>query len=122
MLEHTSRHWRRPVFLATIAFLAVVVVVAAHDVMLPFVLAVLIAYVLTPLVAAVERRRLPRPLAIVVVYAAVLGSVAALVYGIAPRIAFEFRGLRGELPALADEARQKWVPAITEALRKAGIA
>ena len=121
MLEHASRQWRRPVFLAMSAFLAVVVVVAAHDVMLPFVLAVLIAYVLTPLVGAVERRKLPRPLAIVVVYAAVLGCIGALVYGIAPRIALEIRGLRGELPALADEARQKWVPAITDVLRKAGI-
>lgn len=122
MIEQTSGRWRRPVFLATSAFLAVAVIVAAREVMLPFVLAVLIAYVLTPLVAAVERRRLPRPLAVVVVYAAVLGSMTALVYTIAPRIASEFRGLRAELPALADEARQKWVPAITEGLRKVGIA
>ena len=34
--------------------------IAAHEVMLPFVLALVIAYVLTPLVAMAERRKLPR--------------------------------------------------------------
>ena len=122
MVEHSPVRWRRPLFLGVSAFLSVCVVVAAHDVMLPFVLAILIAYVLTPLVATVEQWRLPRPLAILLVYAAVLGSMAGLIRGIAPRIAFEFRNLRSELPALGAEAQQKWVPAITERLRSAGIA
>src|SRR5579864_495024 len=113
MPEHRPLRWRRPLFLGASTALATAVVVAAHDVMLPFVLAVLIAYVLTPLVAAVERRRVPRPAAVLVVYAAVIGSLAVFVQGVAPRIALEFRNLRGELPALATEATQKWAPAIT---------
>lgn len=90
--------------------------------MLPFVLAALIAYVLTPLVAAVERQRVSRPIAVVIVYAVVLGSVTGLINGIAPRIALEFRNLRGELPALGAEARERWVPAIAERLRTVGLA
>jgi len=122
MTEHSPRPWAKPLFLGTTAFVCLTVVVAARDVMLPFVLAALIAYVLMPLVAAAEKRRLPRPLAIIVVYAAVLGSMGGLLYAIAPRIAFEFRNLRVELPALGAEAQHKWVPAITEALRAAGVA
>jgi predicted PurR-regulated permease PerM len=121
MIDHRPRPWAKPLFLGTTALVCLTVVVAARDVMLPFVLAALIAYVLMPLVAAAEKRRLPRPLAIMVVYAAVLGSIGGLLYAIAPRIAFEFRNLRVELPALGAEAQHKWVPAITEALRAAGV-
>jgi predicted PurR-regulated permease PerM len=110
------------VFLSASACVVAAVIVAAHEVMLPFVLAMVIAYVLTPLVVAVERRRVPRPLAVVIVYAAVLGSIAGFVRGASPRIALEFRNLRGELPALANEARDKWVPAIGDRLRAAGLA
>jgi predicted PurR-regulated permease PerM len=112
---------RRHVFLGVSALAAVAVIVAAHEVMLPFVLAIVIAYVLTPLVAYAEERRLPRPAAVILVYAVVLGSLAGFVRTVAPRIAFEFRTLRGELPALADEARTKWVPAITDHMRALGI-
>ncbi len=122
MLEGRPPRWRRRLFLGVSACVVVIVAAAAHGVMLPFVLALLIAYLLTPLVAAVERRRLPRPIAVLLVYAAVLGSVTALVTTIAPRIGLEFRSLRSELPLLGAEARAKWVPAITERLRTLGIA
>jgi predicted PurR-regulated permease PerM len=122
MLEPSPPVWRRPLFLGSTAAVAVAVVVVAHDVMLPFVLALVIAYVLTPLVAAVEQRRVPRPAAVLIVYAAVIGSLAAFLHSVAPRIALEFRNLRGELPALSAEASQKWVPVITERLRAVGVA
>ena len=118
--------WRRRLFLGTSAAVAVLVMLIAHEVMLPFVLAALIAFVLTPLVGRVERGargvRVPRALAIVLVYAVVLGSIATFVRGVTPRIAQEFRTLSGELPALAEDARTRWVPAITDRLRAVGIA
>jgi predicted PurR-regulated permease PerM len=121
MSENRLHRWRRPLFLGAAGIFAVAVVIAAHAVMLPFVLALLIAYVLTPLVALVEKRRVPRPVAVLVVYAVVLGSIAGFSRGVAPRIALEFRSLRGELPHLAAEAREKWAPALTERLRAVGI-
>jgi predicted PurR-regulated permease PerM len=113
---------RRHLFLAVSATVAVVVMVLAHEVMLPFVLAMVIAYVLTPLVAVAERRRIPRALAVLLVYAVVLGAVGGFVRGVAPRIAVEFKNLRGELPALAAEAKDKWVPTITDKMRDLGLA
>jgi predicted PurR-regulated permease PerM len=121
MPEHGAPGWRRASFLGASAVVAAVVVVVSHDVMLPFVLALVIAYVLKPLVAAVERRRVPRPLAVVIVYAIVLGSIAGFLRGVTPRIALEFRDLRRELPSLAAEARDKWVPAIGERMRAVGL-
>jgi predicted PurR-regulated permease PerM len=115
------RH-RRHIFLGVSAAAAVAVMVLAHEVMLPFILATVIAYVLTPLVAMAERRKLPRALAVLLVYALVLGTVGGFVRGVAPRIAVEFKELRGELPALAAEAKEKWVPAITDRMRALGLA
>jgi predicted PurR-regulated permease PerM len=114
--------WRRPLFLWISAFIVVAVMVSAREVMLPFVLAAVIAYVLTPLVAEFERRNVSRGLAVIAVYAIVLGSFGGFGWAIAPRIAFEFRNLRRELPSLADQARDRWVPAITDRMQAVGLA
>jgi predicted PurR-regulated permease PerM len=122
MSETATPRWRRPLFLWGSAAIAIAVMIAAREVMLPFVLAVVIAYVLTPLVAALERRRVPRAIAVLCVYAAVLGSLGGFLTAIAPRIGGEFRGLRDELPKVAAQVRDRWAPAITERLRAVGMA
>lgn len=114
--------WRRPIFLAVSAAVAGTVMIVARDVMLPFILAVVVAYVLTPLVLWTEKHGLRRGAAILLVYAVVFGGTATLAHEVSPRIAHEFRNLHGELPRLAQEANDKWVPAITHWLREAGIA
>jgi predicted PurR-regulated permease PerM len=111
----------RQILLGVSAALALSVVVIAHEVMLPFVLAVVIAYVLTPLVAAAERRRMHRGAAVILVYLVVIVSAASFLRAVAPRIALEFRNLRSELPALGNEANETWVPAATRWMREAGI-
>ena len=118
----TTAHTKRTVFLAVTGAIFVAVVVAAREVMLPFILAIVIAYVLTPLVVAVQRRNVSAGLAVLVVYASVLGVLGGFAAAVAPRIALEFRSLRHELPDLAVEARERWVPAITAEMRAVGIA
>jgi predicted PurR-regulated permease PerM len=113
---------RRTVFLAVSAAIFIAVAIAAHAVLLPFVLAILIAYVLFPAVAWVERRRTPRAVAILVVYAVVLGAMGLFVRFAAPRVAQELVTLRSEIPTLAKEAREKWIPNAQERLRKMGLA
>jgi predicted PurR-regulated permease PerM len=122
MSETPPPRWRRPLFLWGSAALAIAVMVAAREVILPFILAVVIAYVLTPLVAALEKRRVPRAVAVLCVYAAVLGSLGGFLTAIAPRIGGEFRGLRDELPKVTAQIRDRWVPAITDRLRAVGMA
>ncbi len=51
------RRWRKPLLLGLSALILVVVVAVAHSVMTPFVMAMVIAYVLTPAVSWVERLR-----------------------------------------------------------------
>lgn len=112
---------RHAVFLLVCAALVAGVVVVAHAVLLPFVLALVIAYVLMPLVAWVEQRRVPRAVAIILVYVAVLGTLGTFVRFTAPRVGQELAGLRGELPALGQRVRTRWVPAVQQRLRDAGF-
>lgn len=108
-------------FLLVCAAIVVAVIVAAHSVLLPFVLALVIAYVLTPLVAWVERKRVPRALAIIIVYVVVLGTLGTFIRLAAPRVGQELAGLRRELPQIAQTVRHEWVPYVQGRLRAVGL-
>ena len=108
--------WTRPrvVFLSVSALLFVAFVVWASVVLLPFILGLIIAYVLTPLVARCERARVPRPAAILIVYAVTLSIIYFSIAAIAPRIYTESAKLMRDAPALLDEASKSWGPRIEE--------
>jgi predicted PurR-regulated permease PerM len=113
---------RRPLFYAFSAAVVAVVVSLSHDVMLPFVLALVIAYVLTPLVAWVERRGVPRGAAIALVYVVVLGSIGLFGRLTAPRVGQELLALRREIPEMLRDVRDVWIPRAEEKLHDFGLA
>ncbi len=110
--EDTSKRWQRPVFLGVSALIALAVVALAHDVMLPLVLGLLIAYVLMPLVTWVERKGTRRGIAVVVVYVLVLGTLGTFIRFISPRIGHELRTFAREVPMLSQNINKTWIPAI----------
>lgn len=112
---------RHTIFLVVIGALAIAIIAVAHAVILPFVLALVIAYLLTPLVAWVEKKRVPRAAAIVLVYVMVLGTLGVFIRLTAPRVGQELASLRRELPALQHTVRTVWVPAVQQRLRDAGF-
>jgi predicted PurR-regulated permease PerM len=90
----------RIVFLS-VSFVVLVLFLAwAREVLLPFILALVIAYVLTPLVALCERLRLPRSISILLVYVVVIGSIYSSVSTLAPRLYKETSGIVRDVPAL----------------------
>ena len=95
---------RRIVFLGTSLGLLLAFAVWASEVMLPFVLALLVAYVLTPLVAWCERRRLPRSASILLVYAIVLGTAYGAIAAMSPRLYRESVGILREAPKIVHRA------------------
>jgi len=113
---------RHRLFLGISAAVAITVLALAHAVLLPFVLALVIAYVLTPLVAWVERKKVPRGGAIIVVYVVVLGSIGLFVRFTAPRVGQELANLRREVPAISHVVQTRWVPAVQARLRDVGFA
>src|SRR5689334_18135204 len=87
-VSRMSGGWTRQriVFLAISASVIVGVLFWSREVLLPFVLALIIAYVLTPLVALCERARLPRAVSILLVYASTFSILYFSIAAIAPRI------------------------------------
>lgn len=91
----------RIVFLSISAALTVSLLLAVREVLLPFILAIIIAYVLTPLVALCESKmRLPRSLIIVLVYILAIGTIGLSITAMAPRIYEESVRFAREAPTL----------------------
>jgi predicted PurR-regulated permease PerM len=107
VLIHRPRHRPRIVFLSISAALVVALLVLSREVLLPFVFALVVAYVLMPAVRWVQRGRLPRWIAILIVYAATLGGLYASGRALAPRLALEMRGLVRELPTIVATFQQQ---------------
>jgi len=115
---------RRAIFFSLCAVTCLAVVLAFHAVLVPFVLAVLLAYLLAPVVARLERvqvrgRPLPRWIAVVLVYAAMLGVLAGVTAVAVPRLSAELTRLASEAPHLAERARGELLPRIESMLRSA---
>lgn len=106
----------RLAFLGTSTVLLLLLLWWASNVLLPFVLALIIAYVLTPPVAYVERWRVPRALAIVLVYAVTLSSLYFSIAAMAPRVYAEAKDLAIETPNIARQLAATWGPELESRL------
>jgi predicted PurR-regulated permease PerM len=107
----------RVVFLGVSAVLVAALLHWAGSVLLPFVLAAILAYVLTPLVALCERIRIPRVLAILLVYAVTISGIYFSVAAIAPRIYDETAKFAHDAPALARDLVGRWGPRVDTWMR-----
>ncbi|MGC4063665.1 MAG: AI-2E family transporter [Polyangiaceae bacterium] len=109
-----DRGWTREriVFLSVSFGLFLLFLVGVREVLLPFILALVIAYVLTPLVALCERWRLPRSASILLVYAVVLGSIYQSIAVMAPRLYRETSGIVRDIPALLRQGATTVGPAL----------
>jgi predicted PurR-regulated permease PerM len=75
-------------------------------VLTPFIVGAVLAYVLSPAVEALVRRRVPRVLAVVAVEAAAIVIVLAVLLLVVPIVSRQLPLLREQLPLLADRINQ----------------
>jgi len=127
--------WRRPraqllALTALVWALVLGILAAARNVLLPFVLAALAAYVIDPLIVRLSRRkvagrRLPRALAVVAVYLVLAGGLYVLAVSIVPQIYREaVRGLlelREFLAGIGPEKVDSWARSIDAFMQRYGI-
>jgi predicted PurR-regulated permease PerM len=91
------------------------VVVLFRAVVLPFVLGGVIAYVLAPVVEALSiaplgRRRVPRGIAIIVVYLGLLTALGIFFTAFLPRLSGDFAHLFREAPGFFNRVKRHYVP------------
>ncbi|HEX4417711.1 MAG TPA: AI-2E family transporter, partial [Kofleriaceae bacterium] len=100
--------WGFPLFV-------VLVLVLGREVLLPFVFAGLIAYILEPVVHWMADRpdgshRMPRGLAIVMCYLVFIGLVAGFLLLLVPRLSRDIARLGSQAPALYTRINEEWTP------------
>ena len=112
---------RRRWFLGVSGALLVIILWVFRDVLVPFLLALVLAYVLTPLVKAGERitvagRRPPRWAVVVALYTVLISSLTAITLVAVPRLSAEFSKLASDAPRLVAQVRLGVLPAIEQRL------
>jgi predicted PurR-regulated permease PerM len=100
--------WGFPLFVLLILFLG-------RTVLLPFVFAGLIAYILSPVVRwLAERpdgsRRAPRGVAIVGCYIVFIAAIVGFMFLLVPRLSKDVARIGAEAPALIKKVNEQWAP------------
>jgi len=113
ILRFLSR-WGFPLFV-------LVIVVLGRRVLLPFVFAALIAYILAPVIRWMTdrkdgTRRMPRGLAIIICYLIFIASIVGFGFLLIPRLAKDMSRIGKEAPALYKKVNDEYVPELARYL------
>ena len=109
-LQRNARLWGFGAFV-------VAILIYFRSVILPFVLALLVAYILAPLVRRLEgvrfgSRQAPRFVWIILVYVVLLGLIGLFFTSFVPRLSQDIKRVLHETPAMMETARREWVPSV----------
>jgi predicted PurR-regulated permease PerM len=109
------KRWGFPLFI-------LLIVIWGRSVLLPFVFAALIAYILAPVVQWMsvrkdDTRRMPRGVAILICYLVFIGAVVGFMFLLVPRLSSDVKRIGEEAPTYA-EINEKWTPAVAHWLEE----
>lgn len=115
---------RRRWFLGTSGLLLICILWAFRDVLVPFLLALILAYVFSPVVKAGERLQLggrsaPRWAVVLTLYAALVMAITVGSLIAVPRLSAEFTRLASDAPRLVARARREMLPVLERRLSAA---
>jgi len=102
----TEKGMARLIFFIFTAVLAVYVFYLLRGLMVSFILAILLTYLLNPLVNAIERRGTPRSYAILLAYLALSFLVAGIFLYIVPRVIKQLYSLEETIPLYIAQTQQ----------------
>ncbi|HEV7555635.1 MAG TPA: AI-2E family transporter [Kofleriaceae bacterium] len=102
--------WGFPLFV-------LVIVILGRGVLLPFVFASLIAYILAPVIDWMSQRedgkkRMPRGLAIILCYIVFLASIAGFLFLLVPRLSSDIARLGQQAPDMIKKIDKEWTPQV----------
>lgn len=114
---------RRRWFLGISGLLVAIAVVSFRAVLLPFLLGLVLAYILSPLVSLGQQVRVrgelvPRWGVVLALYVTLVGMLIGLISFSAPRLASELGRLSKEAPRAIATARNEWLPELNRRIRE----
>ena len=95
-----------------ISFIFTPLVIIIQTLFAPIILAGVLYYLLRPVVNILSKK-MPRTIAITIVFLAIIGLIIGLIFLIGPKLQEQFNGLVGNIPAISLQI-QKWVMLMTE--------
>ncbi len=105
---------RQTLVWTSVALLLLWAIVSLGQVLAPFVAAAMLSYVLVPGVRWLRRRRVPRPLAALLMLVLALGALLSIVLVLVPIVQEEFVQIRLQLPGLAASISERLLPWLHE--------
>ncbi len=116
MVLRFVKRWAFPLFV-------LLVLVLAREVLLPFIFAALVAYILSPVVRWMAQRddgtlRMPRGLAIIICYLVFIAAVVGFFFLLVPRISKDAARIGAEAPALIKRVNDELIPKLARALEQ----
>jgi predicted PurR-regulated permease PerM len=110
------KRWGFPLFI-------LLILIWGRKILLPFVFAALIAYILAPVVRAMSERkdgtrRMPRGLAILLCYLVFIGLVVGFLFLLVPKLSRDITRLGKEVPGLYVKIDKEWTPEMARWLEK----
>jgi len=108
--------------LAFVLGVIAVVTVTFRHVLIPFILALIIVYLMEPIVKRLAKGHLrgwliPRWLAVIMVYIVFAGSITAFALAVVPPLSREVSSLAEEAPRFLDDARNEYIPELNQHLQ-----
>lgn len=97
-------------------------------VLAPFIIALIVSYVLNPVVTMLSKRKMPRTAAVLLIYAVFVAAVTVVLMNLIPMFLAQLRELNEHLPQLSMKARSwmadinnsKWMPdSVSEGIQNA---
>jgi predicted PurR-regulated permease PerM len=97
--------WMQLALLPVLLIIGWLLLVRVGEAVFIFIVATLLALALNPFVRALQRARVPRPLAVAAVYLVAIGVIAGAVALVIPPLVHQLRSLLDALPGMAQSAR-----------------
>ena len=101
----------------------ILIVIFLNEILFPFLLAGFLAYVLSPVIDKINKwkinkKKLPRGLAIIIVYFLILFSLISGGIYLVPKVTLEIGRLIEEFPEAVTTLTQQWIPKINKKINE----
>lgn len=106
MTSRTVQFW----LAVTLAFLVFLFLI--RGILLPFVVGSLVAYFLSPAADMLEKKRFPRPLAVILLLGCFFSAITMVLVIITPVLADQLSGLIADIPSYIRRVQRAYAPAI----------